>query len=73
MTDEEKRLVFWFLNTEQPQEPFNLDDARNVFNPAKFYAALHREIETRETSPRWKNGATQADLRTLKNELDRQL
>jgi len=66
MTDEEKRLVFWFLNTEAPAEPFNLDDARKVTNPAKFYAALHREIETRETNPRWQNGATQADLRTLK-------
>jgi hypothetical protein len=71
MNDEEKKLVFWFLNKEAPAGLFALDDARKVTNPTKFYAELRREIETRETSPRWKNGATQADLRTLKNELDR--
>jgi hypothetical protein len=64
-TDEERELVDWFRSAELPQAPFNLDCARRVLDPVKFYTSLHQEIEARPSSPRWRCGATQADLRVL--------
>ncbi len=66
-TDEERELIDWFRSAELPQEPFDLDCARRVLNPVKFYASLHQEIESRLSSPRWRCGATQADLKVLRN------
>jgi len=62
----DQELIDWFMNTELPRKPFDLDGARRVFNPVKFCAVLKREIESRPSSPRWRCGATQADLRRLK-------
>lgn len=59
-------LIDWFTSAELPQEPFDLDCARRVTDPKKFFDALRREIAGRQSSPRWKCGATQADLRSLK-------
>jgi len=67
MTDADKELIDWFLSADLPQEPFDLDCARRVLNPVKFYASLHQEIESRLSSPRWRCGATQGDLKVLRN------
>jgi hypothetical protein len=64
--DEEKELLEWFDSAELPTQPFDLDQSRRVSNPGKFYAVLKQEIESRLVSPRWKCGATQADIRALK-------
>jgi len=63
-TDQE--LIDWFTTADLPQDPFNLDQARRVSDPGKFYDALRLEISNRRKSPRWKCGATQADLRALR-------
>lgn len=65
-TVEEKELLDWFDSAELPTHPFDLDCARQVLNPVKFYASLHQEIESRLSSPRWRCGATQSDLRRLR-------
>jgi hypothetical protein len=65
-TDEETKLVGWFLTATLPTEAFNLDCARRVNKPGKFFDVLRREIAGRLSSPRWRCGATQADLRRLK-------
>lgn len=59
-------LVDWFFTASLPTQPFDLDSARRVFDPAKFFAAIRREIDGRQSSPRWKCGATQSDLRRLR-------
>jgi hypothetical protein len=66
-TDEERELIDWFDAAELPSEPLNLDQARRVLSPAKFYVSLHQEIEGRLSSPRWRCGATQADLKVLRS------
>jgi len=65
VSDDEQILVDWFLTAALPTQPFNLDAARRVNDPAKFYDVLRREIEG-TSSARWRCGATQADLRALK-------
>lgn len=64
--DAYQELIEWFTTAELPSEPFDLDQARRVTNPVLFYGGLRREIENRQTSPRRRCKATQADLRCLK-------
>jgi len=59
-------LIDWFFTAKLPTQPFDLDSARRVFDPEKFFAAIRREIDTRQSSPRWKCGATQFDLELLR-------
>lgn len=60
-------LVDWFLQAASlPTASFDLDCARRVFDPEKFFAAIRREIDTRQSSPRWRCGATQFDLEILR-------
>jgi len=63
---DDQALVDWFLQQVPPPKPFNLDDARRVSDPVKFFSAIRQEVESRATSPRWRCGATLADLRCLK-------
>jgi len=70
ISDDEQILVDWFFTATLPTQPFGLDSARHVFNPGKFHDVLKREIEGRQSSPRWRSGATQADLRALKAVLE---
>ena len=63
---DDQELIDWLMSAELPQEPFDLDCARRVLDPAKFFDSLRREIAGRQSSPRWRCGATQADLRRLK-------
>jgi DNA primase len=62
----DQELIDWFISATLPSEAFDLDCGRRVFNPSKFYAVLKQEIESRLVSPRWRCGATQADIRALK-------
>lgn len=66
ISDDEQILVDWFCTATMPTQPFDLDCARRVLDPAKFFDSLRREIEGRQSSPRWRCGATQADLRRFK-------
>ena len=66
----DQALIDWFLTATLPTEAFNLDCARRVTDPKKFFDALRREIEARLSSPRWRCGATQADLRRLRTVLN---
>jgi hypothetical protein len=66
ISDEDQILIDWFLTAALPTEAFNLDCARRVTDPAKFFDSLRREVAGRQSSPRWRCGATQADLRSLK-------
>jgi hypothetical protein len=59
-------LIDWFFTANLPTQSFDLDRARRVFDPEKFFAAIRREIDTRQSSPRWKCGATQFDLELLR-------
>jgi len=59
-------LIDWFLTATLPTEAFDLDCARRVLDPAKFFDSLRREIARQQSSPRWRCGATQADLRSLR-------
>jgi len=63
---DDQELIDWFMSAELPQEPFDLDCARRVTDPKKFFNALRREVAGRQSSPRWKCAATQADIRRLK-------
>jgi hypothetical protein len=63
---DDQELIDWFLQAAVSVEPFSLDEARRVSDPVKFFAAIRQEVESRATSPRWRCGATQADLRCLK-------
>ncbi|HQQ88404.1 MAG TPA: hypothetical protein PLA72_10435 [Smithellaceae bacterium] len=67
-TDQE--LIDWFTAADLPKEPFELDQARRVLNPQGFYNAMRQEISNRRNSPRWRCGATQADLRRLRTVLN---
>jgi DNA primase len=62
----DQELIDWFISATLPSEAFDLDCGRRVSNPSKFYAVLKQEIESRLVSPRWRCGATQADIRALK-------
>ena len=71
MADADQELLDWFTTANLPQDPFYLDQARRVTKPVLFYAGLRREIEYRQTSPRWRCKATQANLRCLKGRCER--
>jgi hypothetical protein len=60
-------LIDCFFTATLPTVPCDLDCARRVLDPEKFFAAIRREIDGRQSSPRWKCGATQFDLELLKN------
>jgi len=69
LSADDQTLIDWFLTATMPTQPFDLDSARRVLDPTKFFDSLRREVAGRQSSPRWRCGATQADLRTLKTVL----
>ena len=59
-------FIDWFLSLAPPPEPFNLEPHVHVLDPAKYFEALRREIETGPSGPRARMGTLQSDLRKLK-------
>jgi hypothetical protein len=62
----ERELVEWISSAALPADPFVLDAARTVGDPATFFTTLRRDVEQGPGGPRARTGALQADLRLLK-------
>ena len=70
--EETATLITWFQEENRlPTEPFFLESAILVKNPAKFYNSLKSDIEVGAGSQRCKGGALKKDLKTLKNIIER--
>ncbi len=57
--------VLYLLYEAVPSEPFQLDQARFVRDPALFLIRLYRDVQAGPTGPRARTGALQEDLRLL--------
>lgn len=70
---EMQELIAWFRAAPRPTEPFYLAAHLKVINPANFFAALEREIEAGQESPRARTGALQSDLLSIRNYLGKRM
>ena len=58
-------LIRWFMSTEPPAQPFELQQAVYIAHPANYWAYLHADISAGPNRARGRTGALQADLRRL--------
>lgn len=68
--DEMQELIAWFRAAPRPTQTFLLANHMRVINPEKFFAALEREIEAGQRSPRARTGALQSDLLAVRNYME---
>ena len=58
-------LIEWFLNTEPPSGPFQLQQAVTIAHPDSYWEYLRQDIAAGPNSGRAKTGAFQENLRQL--------
>ena len=58
-------LISWFLKTEPPAQPFELQQAVYIARPANYWAYLRADISAGPRRARGRTGALQDDLRRL--------
>ena len=64
-------LVLWFLESAPlTQKPFQLDRARRVTDPSRYFYALYVDVQAGPAGPRARTGALEAELRLLHTRLE---
>lgn len=67
---EAQELIDWFVAVPKINEPFHLDQHRQICNPEKFYDSIIRDIQAGPSVSRNKHGVLMDDLKKLKIVVD---